>query len=289
MRIANAPTAVADVCAGFFIVQAVTGGLSFSFTDHGMTLFCLSVTSVCLYSAGMVFNDLFDRKVDAIERPERPIPSGKVTSYQAGVFGSILVLVGLLSAFSISSIVGIATLLLTFLIFTYDASSKRFPYFSVLNMGLCRGVNLLLGMSVYADISLNLLALAVALSLFVAGITLASKGEVFGGTQNGLNGALITYVLALFLLIFVGKSSFSFPIIALLLLGLWLLLAILPLLKARNSLKAQDVRKAVKAGILSIILLDAAMVGGFCGIYPALFILALFPISFWASNPFPVT
>jgi 4-hydroxybenzoate polyprenyltransferase len=36
------------------------------------------LASGCLYLAGIVFNDVFDRKVDARERPTRPIPSGVV-------------------------------------------------------------------------------------------------------------------------------------------------------------------------------------------------------------------
>ncbi|WP_162795796.1 UbiA family prenyltransferase, partial [Nonomuraea lactucae] len=35
--------------------------------------------SACLYWAGMALNDYADRDVDARERPERPIPSGRVS------------------------------------------------------------------------------------------------------------------------------------------------------------------------------------------------------------------
>src|SRR2546429_3915285 len=39
----------------------------------------LSAASVCLYWAGMAANDWADRELDAKERPERPIPSGRVS------------------------------------------------------------------------------------------------------------------------------------------------------------------------------------------------------------------
>ncbi|WP_220213223.1 UbiA family prenyltransferase, partial [Streptomyces shenzhenensis] len=35
-------------------------------------------SSVCLYWAGMALNDYTDATVDAVERPERPVPSGRV-------------------------------------------------------------------------------------------------------------------------------------------------------------------------------------------------------------------
>ncbi|MEV4021174.1 UbiA family prenyltransferase, partial [Nonomuraea angiospora] len=38
----------------------------------------LAASSVCLYWAGMALNDYADRALDAVERPERPIPSGRV-------------------------------------------------------------------------------------------------------------------------------------------------------------------------------------------------------------------
>jgi 4-hydroxybenzoate polyprenyltransferase len=38
----------------------------------------LAAASVCLYWAGMAANDWADRELDAKERPERPIPSGRV-------------------------------------------------------------------------------------------------------------------------------------------------------------------------------------------------------------------
>ncbi|MFI8993406.1 SCO3242 family prenyltransferase [Streptomyces sp. NPDC053542] len=36
-------------------------------------------SSLCLYEAGMALNDWADRDIDALERPHRPIPSGRIT------------------------------------------------------------------------------------------------------------------------------------------------------------------------------------------------------------------
>uniref|UniRef100_UPI001CE2744A UbiA family prenyltransferase n=1 Tax=Streptomyces werraensis TaxID=68284 RepID=UPI001CE2744A len=35
-------------------------------------------SSLCLYAAGMVLNDWADRAEDAVERPHRPLPSGRI-------------------------------------------------------------------------------------------------------------------------------------------------------------------------------------------------------------------
>ncbi|MFI6317483.1 UbiA family prenyltransferase [Nonomuraea sp. NPDC050556] len=43
----------------------------------------LACSSVCLYWAGMAANDWADRDLDAVERPERPIPSGRIPASAA--------------------------------------------------------------------------------------------------------------------------------------------------------------------------------------------------------------
>jgi len=56
------------------------------------------LTGFLLLAAGMVLNDYSDRDVDAINEPERPIPSGNVTPTQAMSFAVVLCALGLLSA-----------------------------------------------------------------------------------------------------------------------------------------------------------------------------------------------
>src|SRR5690606_27864070 len=50
----------------------------------------LSTASACLYLAGMALNDYADRELDAEERPERPIPSGRVSpAFALGLAGAL--------------------------------------------------------------------------------------------------------------------------------------------------------------------------------------------------------
>ena len=49
----------------------------------------LLAASAGLYAGGVVLNDYFDREVDAVERPERPIPSGRVAGSHALVLGCV--------------------------------------------------------------------------------------------------------------------------------------------------------------------------------------------------------
>ena len=71
MRLPNVFTAMADVAMGFL------------FTDEAfqplLTFILLLITSSCFYIAGMVLNDCFDVEQDRRERPQRPIPSGRIS------------------------------------------------------------------------------------------------------------------------------------------------------------------------------------------------------------------
>lgn len=74
-RVSNLPTVWTNVAAA----AALCG---YDFDDARLPLLCLGGTG--LYAGGMYLNDAFDAEIDAKERPERPIPAGRVR--QATVF-----------------------------------------------------------------------------------------------------------------------------------------------------------------------------------------------------------
>ena len=88
VRPANVATALADVLAGFAVAGLV----------ERPALPWLLVATACLYAGGIVLNDVFDRRLDAVERPERPIPSGRVPARRAAWFGAALLAAGVLAA-----------------------------------------------------------------------------------------------------------------------------------------------------------------------------------------------
>ncbi len=71
LRPPNLFTVPGDVVAGWFLA----GG---SGAKAG-TVAALAASSLCIYSAGLVINDLADVETDRRERPGRPIASGRVS------------------------------------------------------------------------------------------------------------------------------------------------------------------------------------------------------------------
>lgn len=141
LRLPGVFTALADILAGFFIIKL--SGLDF---ERVGTLPYMLGASACLYLGGMVWNDLFDVDEDALLRPSRPLPSGRLRMTTAFITGMILSTAGLLLAMAggLPAFLTAAALLL--LIFFYDSVLKKLALFGPFAMGGCRGLNLFLGM-----------------------------------------------------------------------------------------------------------------------------------------------
>src|SRR5215210_7748613 len=118
VRLPNVFTAAADSLAGWLLVRG-------SF-DEPRRWLPLVGASMAIYAAGIALNDVFDYDIDLIERPDRPLPSGRVSRrLAAGLGGGLLVLGLVLAGLSGSAISLIVAGLLAGCVVTYDAGAKR--------------------------------------------------------------------------------------------------------------------------------------------------------------------
>ncbi|MEE1753986.1 SCO3242 family prenyltransferase [Streptomyces sp. SP18CS02] len=100
--------------------------------------------SLCLYEAGMALNDWADRDEDAVDRPHRPIPSGRVTPGAALTASAALTVTGLvLAARAGRAPLAVATALGA-TVWAYDLGLKHTRAAAV-TMGTARALDLLLG------------------------------------------------------------------------------------------------------------------------------------------------
>ncbi|WP_306297010.1 UbiA-like protein EboC [Nostoc sp. C052] len=293
MRPANIVTAWADILVGF---AASGSGIIFTKLINGEASFAvliplswLLLATTGLYGGGIVFNDVFDAKLDAKERPNRAIPSGRVSRQNATLLGSILFIIGIIAAFQVSLLSAAIATFITLSCLLYNSLAKHHPFFGPLNMGLCRGSNLLLGVSVVPEIIGERWYLALIPVLYIAAITAISQGEVHGGKK-------ITGVLALLLIAIVLTAVLAlglldeYTAIAALPFAVFLAIRILPnFIKAAREPIAENIRNAVKIGVLSLIVLDATVASGFAGLYYGLLVLILLPISMKLAQLFAVT
>lgn len=130
-RISNLPTIWSNVLAAVIMSGEPFSWLAFTALALSLSLF---------YSAGMALNDICDAGIDRIQRPVRPIPSGRITPLAAYLLtGSLFVAAFmLLLAFPHRSAV-FAGFVLLLLIVLYDRYHKGHPA-SVLLMAACRAM-----------------------------------------------------------------------------------------------------------------------------------------------------
>ncbi|MBU2903851.1 UbiA-like protein EboC [Arenibacter algicola] len=288
-RPANLPTAAADVLAGAAI-SGVFMGVSLN-ADWNLSILgdlaLLVFSSVFLYAAGVVLNDVFDHKLDKTERPERPIPSGLVSVQAAAIFGGVLMNLGVLFSFLVGSVSGMVAVSLGLSILLYDALGKHHSFFGPLNMGVCRGLNLLLGVSILGDFS-NWVYFVLPV-LYIAAITLISRGEVHGNNKSHIifAGGLYSVVILGIVVLFSTSGLNLLEAIPFLILFAFLIFR--PLLKAYAENSPKNIKKAVMAGVISIIVLDATLAVGFSYWWVGLLTLLLLPLSIFLSKLFAVT
>ncbi|MDO1511716.1 UbiA-like protein EboC [Maribacter confluentis] len=288
MRPANLPTAAADIFAGIAIILYLRNIEVLSFlSENGGDVFLLVFSSIALYAGGVVFNDVFDAELDALERPERAIPSGRVPKRNALYFGAILILIGIALAFKCTVLSGIISVVLTTAILTYDGYFKQFGFAGPLNMGICRGLNLLMGLSILGSLTHWYISLVPVVYIFA--ITLISRGEVHGDNKKHIvwAGILYTIVFLSIALITVVKTDNMLVLVPFLL--AFAFFTIKPLIKAYKDNSPKNIKKAVIAGVLSLIIMNACWVAGFANWQLALAVLLLLPLSILLSKLFAVT
>jgi 4-hydroxybenzoate polyprenyltransferase len=193
LRIPNVFTAVSDIVAATAVAWAVRP----ENVAWSSALAALGA-SACLYLAGMALNDVADAERDARERPERPIPSGRVSRGQAMLITSVLVLAGLALAW----IAGGATLLVAALllaaIVAYDLALAGRPGVGPLGMAACRALNLLMGLVAANGLGVYGLAAVGLWAIYVLGLTHLSLSEVEGpGRPAVVVAALVTLLTSL--------------------------------------------------------------------------------------------
>lgn len=288
-RPANIITAIADILAGAAISGVAYTLLQDNVPEMWVNLGWLVLATIGLYGGGVAFNDVFDADLDKTERPERPIPSGQATVRSAGWMAFLLLLIGVLAAWQVSVLSGILAFSVALLAVLYDAWGKHQTLFGPVNMGLCRAGNLLLGMSLVPGAVQEFGYIGMVPLVYVAAITMVSRGEVHGKNTRALYGGLVMYAsILLFVagLAFIQKDHWWESLPFLILLAYFIFP---PLVKAIKKQEPALIGKSVKAAVLALILVNASLAAAFSGWVVGLVILLLLPVSLRLARVFAVT
>jgi len=250
-------SAAADVLLGWFLTHPDL--------SRSGPLPWLVAASCGLYLSGMTFNDVFDRELDARERPERPIPRGDVSLGNAVLFGSVLMFGGVAASIPAGGAALPVAVLLAALILTYDGLLKS-TWLGPAAMGGCRALNILLGASA-AGTWTELWQppqtfAAAAMGTYVAGVTLFARNEAGTSRRIDLWGGIVVInvglaLAAAFVSLVDGAARDRTALVA--------VLVIVAVINRRLAFALQRpeprlVQTAVRTMLLSLVTLDAAMI-----------------------------
>lgn len=269
VRVPNLLTAAADVLAGFFY----TGGL---LNDWDRWL-PLVAASILLYAGGVTFNDVCDAKRDALERSHRPIPSGRVGRRNAGILSVALVTIGVAIAFSANIRSGFTALALTATIGLYDGALKR-TAIAPITMGMCRGLNLFLGMSPAAAFFSGATLIPIGLlTLYVGSLTLFAKQEAVVDASRrprlllATGGCVLAFCCLLVPRAYPADVAFGARVATFL--GVVVVLTVA--LRGVRIATPESVQQAVKTLILLLVWFDACLTWSSAGEAEGVFVASL--------------
>lgn len=258
VRVPNLFTAPPDVILGAALVS-ITGA-----TPAPSAVALLSLGSVFLYAGGTTLNDAFDAPLDARERPNRPIPSGRITRHTAFELGFALLFVAVGIAFvAAGGPAALAAGSVATAILAYDGLLKgSVPGFIV--MGTTRGLNVVLGATAAGSAALEMTARLVVVPAVVTGyisaVTFMAARESEGGNRRAVAVATGSAVLAVVTLCvyLVGVDSSRLEIlVALAFAAAFCWWVGRPLRAAYADPVPSTVGPAVGGCVLGLVLLDA--------------------------------
>lgn len=289
-RVPNVFTAMSNVLGAYLLSH-------YDLADASAVALLLISTS-CLYIAGMVLNDVFDVDIDTQERPERPIPSGRISQAAASRIGWGLLAAGVATAVVLTALRGtptpaIVAVLLAVAIVGYDAVLKRSAFLGPPTMGLCRALNVLLGLSLVADGWFQwhpmFWCAAGGIGVYVTGLTLFARHEADENAGRGgpLLGMFVMLAGIAVLAYFPQLADHELPTAAepqlitgtimwQLMWGIFGFFVVRRCLPALAAPSPATMQFAVKQSIFAMVLFDAAIVTATRGPMPyALVVVAL--------------
>jgi 4-hydroxybenzoate polyprenyltransferase len=179
LRLPNLFTVPGDPLAGFAVATA--GAVAAGSTAHALIA---AASSCCLYLGGLALNDLLDVEIDRRERPDRPLPSGRISipAAIAAIFG--LFLVGLAVVYPLGPKPLAAAAGVALLVILYNSPLRRVPALGPVLMGSCRAASFFLGVTIgYVKGHSNTDGILVGFEtilVYIAAVTLLSRLETTG-------------------------------------------------------------------------------------------------------------
>ncbi len=143
--------------------------------------------------AGNIVNDYFDYKIDAINKPKRPIPSGRISRKRAGIYSALLFIAGIIVAFYINLLLGMIALLSSLLMVYYAYALKKTVIIGNLSISFLTGLCFIFGGIAVGEIFVSIYLGFYAFLMTMAREIVKDMEDVEGDKKEGVNTFPIIY------------------------------------------------------------------------------------------------
>ncbi len=308
LRAPAVPTAASNILMGYLVANG-------SWTP-AVPLAILLLASIGIYTAGMVLNDVVDADEDRRLRPHRPIPSGEIKQNTARRIGWSLLSGGVVLSFAAGWIgrffdtdvvvwkSGAIGMCLGLAVVAYNFWLKKY-WFGTIVLGVCRCLNVLLGMSVGMETASQSAfgftplqwSIAGGIGVYIVGLSVLARREADEVRRGQIAISLSLMAIAIVWLASLIWRSGDFRLqwlspdkksVASSLFVIIFIPVLTRILRAFSSKNAAHVQRAVTSSLFSLVIIDAilcAAVGAGQTLLPILVALLIIPsyvLSRWA-------
>ncbi|MFH1540030.1 MAG: UbiA family prenyltransferase [bacterium] len=152
---------------------------------------------IIVHSAANIFNQYFDRDIDAVNKPTRPVPQGRITPVAVLAISIVTYTVGI----GLSLLVNFRFFALVFLyaaltvIYSAPPRLKRFPWLSNVTIAIARGMLILMaGYAAAGPLDVEIWAISSVLGIYLVGAASTKDfAEIEGDRKHGINTLPVIY------------------------------------------------------------------------------------------------
>ena len=202
LRPGNAIMAVIAI----FLMAIISGKFTLEVLIAAVAVFLVT-------GAGNAINDFFDHKIDAINKPERPIPSGRIPLKTAGIYSIFLFVIGIAIAFYINWLLGMIALLSSFLMVYYAYGLKKKYIIGNLVISFLTGLCFVFGGIAVGEIIISIYLGFYAFLMTMAREIVKDMEDMEGDKEEGattlpiVHGKRTSSILAAFFMIIASLTS----------------------------------------------------------------------------------
>ncbi len=203
--------------------------------------------------AGNSINDYFDYKIDAINKPERPIPSGRISLNKAGFYSLALLSIGTILAFIIGLLPGFIALLTSFLMVYYAYRLKKKLLIGNIVISFLTGLTFVFGGVIVGEILTSIFLGFFPFLTTIAREIIKDMEDVEGDRMEGaktlpiMRGMGISSIVAAFFLILASLASpilYYLGILTVFYIPLLIIAVLIFLYNALSIVKDQSIKNA---------------------------------------------